>query len=88
MTAPGVEARDHYASVDGLRAFAVAAVLLYHHDTSWLPGWYLGVEVFFVISGFIITSQLQRAESQGGQLGPEQRMAIARDAVENCDVPF
>ncbi|MCP5154795.1 MAG: acyltransferase [Ectothiorhodospiraceae bacterium] len=68
MTAPRVEARDHYASVDGLRAFAVAAVLLYHHDTSWLPGGYLGVEVFFVISGFIITSQLQRRYDRQGSV--------------------
>lgn len=51
---------EYYAVVDGLRAMAVIAVLLYHQDVAWLPGGYLGVEVFFVISGFIITSQLSR----------------------------
>jgi peptidoglycan/LPS O-acetylase OafA/YrhL len=50
----------YYAPIDGLRAVAVAAVLLYHHDIGWLPGGYLGVEIFFVISGFIITMQLAR----------------------------
>ncbi len=50
----------YYSAIDGLRALAVIAVLLYHHDIAWLPGGYLGVEIFFVISGFIITMQLAR----------------------------
>ncbi len=44
--------------LDGLRAFAVIAVLLYHAELSWLPGGFLGVEVFFVISGYLITTLL------------------------------
>jgi peptidoglycan/LPS O-acetylase OafA/YrhL len=44
--------------LDGLRALAVAAVLLYHADSQLLPGGFLGVEVFFVISGYLITSLL------------------------------
>ncbi len=44
--------------LDGLRAIAVVAVLLYHSGGGWLPGGYLGVEVFFVLSGYLITSLL------------------------------
>ncbi|MEA3056102.1 MAG: hypothetical protein QOD30_1534, partial [Actinomycetota bacterium] len=44
--------------VDGLRALAVTAVLLYHAEISWVPGGYLGVDVFFAISGYLITSLL------------------------------
>ncbi len=44
--------------LDGLRALAVVAVLLYHAGARWLPGGFLGVEVFFVISGYLITSLL------------------------------
>lgn len=45
-------------ALDGLRAAAVAAVLLYHGDVAWARGGYLGVDAFFVLSGFLITSLL------------------------------
>ncbi|HVN51750.1 MAG TPA: acyltransferase family protein [Acidimicrobiales bacterium] len=45
-------------ALDGLRAIAVLAVLAYHWPASWMPGGFLGVEVFFVISGYLITSLL------------------------------
>ena len=41
--------------LDGMRAIAVVAVMLYHANSSWLKGGFLGVEVFFVISGYLIT---------------------------------
>src|SRR5262245_42492996 len=44
--------------LDGLRALAVLAVLVYHADVGWLPGGFLGVEIFFVVSGYLITSLL------------------------------
>lgn len=44
--------------LDSLRALAIIPVLLYHTGMNWLPGGFLGVEVFFVISGYLITSLL------------------------------
>jgi len=59
---PPVEHNDpppaYLPGLDGMRALAVLAVLLFHAGTSWLPGGFLGVEVFFVISGYIITRNL------------------------------
>ena len=46
---------NYRQEIDGLRAVAVAAVVLYHAGFAWLPGGYLGVDVFFVISGYLIT---------------------------------
>jgi peptidoglycan/LPS O-acetylase OafA/YrhL len=44
--------------LDGLRAIAVAAVVIFHSTANWMRGGFLGVDVFFVLSGFLITSQL------------------------------
>ncbi|HSL73962.1 MAG TPA: acyltransferase family protein [Ilumatobacteraceae bacterium] len=41
--------------LDGMRALAVVAVMVYHANSDWLPGGFLGVEIFFVISGYLIT---------------------------------
>jgi peptidoglycan/LPS O-acetylase OafA/YrhL len=56
-----VRVSEYRPFLDGLRAFAVLGVLVYHLDRDWLPGGYLGVDLFFVLSGSLITSLL-RAE--------------------------
>lgn len=48
----------YITALDGLRAFAVLAVMAYHFSFSWAGGGFLGVDIFFVISGYLITSNL------------------------------
>ena len=50
--------------IDGLRAFAVIAVIINHFNKEILPGGYLGVDIFFVISGYVITSSLDKKTSK------------------------
>ena len=50
--------------IDGLRAFAVISVIINHFNKDILPGGYLGVDIFFVISGFVITSSLYKRPSK------------------------
>jgi peptidoglycan/LPS O-acetylase OafA/YrhL len=54
--------------LDGLRALAVGAVLVYHLDNAWLPGGYLGVDVFFVLSGYLITGLLVAEHERRGRV--------------------
>jgi peptidoglycan/LPS O-acetylase OafA/YrhL len=55
-------------SVDGLRAVAVLAVLLYHLGIDWIPGGFLGVDLFFVISGYVITGLILDSIARSGTL--------------------
>jgi peptidoglycan/LPS O-acetylase OafA/YrhL len=55
-------------ALDGVRALAVVAVIIYHANKEWLGGGFLGVEVFFVISGFLITSLLIAETEQSGRI--------------------
>jgi peptidoglycan/LPS O-acetylase OafA/YrhL len=54
--------------IDAMRALAVLAVFGYHSGLSWVPGGFLGVDVFFVISGYLITSLLLREFQRGGHV--------------------
>ena len=51
--------------LDGIRALAVLAVIIFHVDAAWLPGGFLGVDMFFVLSGYLITTIISR-EMQNG----------------------
>jgi len=52
----------YFPYIDGLRAIAVAAVVVYHLHAGWLPGGFAGVDVFFVISGFVVSASLTARE--------------------------
>ena len=58
----------YLGALDGLRALAVIAVMVYHADASWLPGGFLGVEVFFVLSGYLITLLLMAETERSGRV--------------------
>jgi len=58
---------QYYPYIDGLRALAVLSVLVYHLHGSWLPGGFVGVDVFFVISGFVVSASVAGFEGRGLQ---------------------
>ena len=65
---PGAAALPYVGALDGVRALAVAGVLLYHAGVPWLPGGFLGVDLFFVLSGFLITSLLLAEREATGRI--------------------
>lgn len=69
-TAPrsGSRAWQHVPALDGLRGLAVLGVVLYHAGVSWLPGGLLGVDAFFVLSGFLITGLLLNERRGSGHI--------------------
>lgn len=60
--------RYYLRGLDGLRALAALAVLVYHVAPNWMPGGFMGVDVFFVLSGFLITAMLTRERRQSGKI--------------------
>ncbi|MCL3839148.1 acyltransferase family protein [Aeromicrobium duanguangcaii] len=60
--------RDHRLEIQGLRALAALLVVIYHLWPGRLPGGYVGVDIFFVISGFLITSHLLREIDRDGRI--------------------
>lgn len=50
--------KKYISDIDGLRALAIIAVLFYHVGYKWIPGGFIGVDVFFVISGYLITKNI------------------------------
>src|ERR1700734_3586081 len=64
----GGEHQRFRPDVEGLRAVAIVLVVLYHAHAGLAPGGYVGVDVFFVISGFLITGQLVRELRTDGRI--------------------
>jgi peptidoglycan/LPS O-acetylase OafA/YrhL len=62
----------HIPAFDGIRAVALIAMLLFHGGISWMPGGALGVDVFFVLSGFLITALLVREYDRNGRISLKQ----------------
>lgn len=55
----------YISGIDGLRALAVLSVIIYHFKSSLLPGGFVGVDIFFVISGYVVSSSLSNMQSTG-----------------------
>src|SRR5450432_2811087 len=55
---PALNQVRYFPALDGLRALSVLAVIAFHAELAWAPGGFLGVEVFFVVSGYLITALL------------------------------
>jgi peptidoglycan/LPS O-acetylase OafA/YrhL len=65
---PDARKQSRWRALDGVRALAVIGVILYHCGVAWIPGGLLGVDVFFVLSGYLITSLLLREVRGGGRV--------------------
>jgi peptidoglycan/LPS O-acetylase OafA/YrhL len=59
---------SYVPALDGVRAVAVVAVLCFHGGVPWLPGGFLGVDAFFVLSGYLITSLLLAESRHRGRV--------------------
>lgn len=57
------EPKQYRSDIDGLRGIAVIAVILFHLNENWLPGGFTGVDIFFVISGYVVTSSILNRQS-------------------------
>lgn len=64
VSSPNTQAEpQRYHGIDGMRAVAVIAVIVYHVQSAWLPGGFVGVDIFFAISGYVVCGSLLRSQS-------------------------
>src|SRR5262249_26378215 len=68
MSRPQDSRLPYLPGIDALRALAVLAVFFYHASVGWMPGGFLGVDVFFAISGYLITSLLLSERRRTGKV--------------------
>ena len=69
---PSTPSMGYQPGLDGLRAISVIAVICYHAGFGWMHGGFFGVEVFFVVSGFLITSLLIEERERSGRIALRQ----------------
>ena len=74
-------------ALDGLRAIAVAAVIAYHFGYGWARGGFLGVDAFFVLSGYLITTLLLVEFRSAGMIHLRAFLGPAREAIAAGPVP-
>jgi peptidoglycan/LPS O-acetylase OafA/YrhL len=60
-SAPAPKIETFRTDIEGLRALAILPILLFHLDPAWAPGGFAGVDVFFVISGYLISGHILKA---------------------------
>lgn len=65
LVLPPVKPQHYRPDIDGLRAVAIVSVVLFHSFPNWLPGGFVGVDVFFVISGYLISTIIFRSFDKG-----------------------
>ena len=68
MSSNSPQVKNFRPEIQALRALAVLLVVAYHLEPSVVPGGYIGVDIFFVISGFLITSHLLREAERTGRV--------------------
>jgi peptidoglycan/LPS O-acetylase OafA/YrhL len=66
---PTTSSRARIGGLDGLRAIAVVGVMLYHGDVGWFHGGFIGVDIFFVLSGYLVTTIVMDGLEKRGGLG-------------------
>src|SRR5215475_4363661 len=75
-------AEGYVPELDGLRALAISAVILDHAAKNWFPGGFVGVDIFFALSGYLITSLLLAEQRRNGDI--DIRAFYIRRALRLC----
>jgi hypothetical protein len=84
---PELRATQHRADIDGLRAIAVVPVLMFHAQIPWCPGGSVGVDIFFVISGYLISRIILRDLAQG-RFSDNAFLLLPSEPMTIRDLPF